>query len=252
MQPAPGLVALARLARSCPVPGARRTWWSRPRIHRAAADPEASAVGKASGRAGSTLTPPKPTVPVGLDEMAAAIPADLIDLRPEDLRVEAEFFQSLTRAPEPPNEPEPAPWAAPGPAAPFPGVETGFPAAPASSPPAIETPASAVPAHRSPPGDPSAFPSLAPTPPLLAPASPVVPPIEIEPPSLLPPNREFRPCSRGGLARVGSARLVTIRADRHRHVVHRGAHGRALFLEDVMTSSTDDHSSHGLRSLRGS
>jgi hypothetical protein len=159
----------------------------------AAADPEGSAVGTTSGRAEATLTPAKPTALVGLDEMAAAIPADLIDLRPEDLRVEAEFFQSLTRAPGPSNQPEPAPWATQGPAAPFPGVDTGFPAAQASSLPAIETPASqfSPTARRS--EIPSAFPSLAPSPPLLAPASPVVPPIEIEPPSLLPPNREFHP-----------------------------------------------------------
>ena len=49
-----------------------------------------------------------------------------------------------------------------------------------------------VPNRRSPPGIPervSAGPESASSPP----ASPVVPPIEIEPPSLLPPNREFHP-----------------------------------------------------------
>jgi hypothetical protein len=159
----------------------------------AAADPEASSVGKAAGRADSTPRPPKPAVSVGVDEMAAAIPADLIDLRPEDLRVEAEFFHSLTRAPEPLDEPEPPPWEAPEPAATFPSVETGFSSAPASSLPAIETAAPLVPPATRRPEFPNAFPSLAPSSPLLAPASPVVPPIEIEPPSLLPPNREFRP-----------------------------------------------------------
>jgi phage FluMu protein Com len=159
----------------------------------AAADPEASTVGKASGRARSTLTPPINTVPAGLDEMAAAMPADLIGLRPEDLRVEAEFFQSLTRVPEPPQEPEPAPWVAPAPAASFPRVETGFPAAPASIPPAIETEAPVFPSTARRSDFPSAFPLVTPNAPLLPPASPVVPPIEIEPTSLLPSNREFHP-----------------------------------------------------------
>ncbi len=77
----------------------------------AAVDQEASPVGKASGRAGSTLTPPKLAVPAGLDEAAAAMPADLIDLRPEDLRVEAEFFESLTRAPRRPRNSRPRPGA---------------------------------------------------------------------------------------------------------------------------------------------
>jgi hypothetical protein len=158
-----------------------------------AVDPEGSAIGRESGRAESTVKPPMTTVPAGVDEMAAAIPADLIDLRPEDLRVEAEFFKSLTRAPEPPKAPEPAPWAAPEPAAPFPSIETSFPATPASSAATTETATPLFPPNSRRPEFPSAFPSLAPNAPLLAPASPVVPQIEIEPPSLLPPNREFRP-----------------------------------------------------------
>jgi phage FluMu protein Com len=158
----------------------------------AAADPEPSAVGKASGRVASTLTPPKPAVSGGVDEMADAMPADLIDLRPEDLRVEAEFFQSLTRAPDPSNEPEPAPSRAPAPAVPFPEVETGIPAVLTSPLPTIETAAPQIPPSARRPEFPSTFPSLAPNVPLLAPASPVVPPIEIETPSLLPSNRDFR------------------------------------------------------------
>jgi hypothetical protein len=159
----------------------------------AAADPEASPVGRPSGRVEATHMPTKAAVPSGLDEMAANIPADLIDLRPEDLRVEAEFFQSLTRAPDPTNQAAPAPWAAPEPAVPFPSIETGFPAASATALPAIETAAPSFASTDRRPEFPSVFPSLAPNAPLLAPASPVVPPIEIEPPSLLPPNREFRP-----------------------------------------------------------
>jgi hypothetical protein len=46
-----------------------------------------------------------------LDELAAMLPPDLIDLKPEDLRVEAEFFESLSRQPQaPPVIREPAPW----------------------------------------------------------------------------------------------------------------------------------------------
>ena len=41
------------------------------------------------------------------------LPPDLIDLKPEDLRVEAEFFESLTRQPQPPVVREPAPWPPP-------------------------------------------------------------------------------------------------------------------------------------------
>jgi hypothetical protein len=159
----------------------------------AGADLESSSVDKASGRATSTLTPPRPTDPSGLDENSAAIPADLIDLRPEDLRVEAEFFESLTRRPQPPSEPEPASWVAPGTAAQSPSVETGFPAVPPFSPATVEAAAPVFSPTAARPDFPNAFPSPAPNPALLAPTSPVVPPIEIEPPSLLGPNQEFRP-----------------------------------------------------------
>ena len=50
--------------------------------------------------------------PIPGDDFAAALPPDLIDLRPEDLRVEAEFFESLTRQSQQPVAAEPAPWAA--------------------------------------------------------------------------------------------------------------------------------------------
>jgi ribosomal protein S27E len=39
-----------------------------------------------------------------LDEIAAVIPPEVAALRPEDLRVEAEFFETLTRGPAPPAE----------------------------------------------------------------------------------------------------------------------------------------------------
>ena len=40
-----------------------------------------------------------------LDEIAAIIPPELAALRPEDLRVEAEFFETITREPPPPPAP---------------------------------------------------------------------------------------------------------------------------------------------------
>ena len=44
------------------------------------------------------------------DAIAAVLPPDLIDLKPEDLRVEAEFFESLTRQSQSPAVREPSPW----------------------------------------------------------------------------------------------------------------------------------------------
>ena len=156
-------------------------------------DSESSAVGKMSGRGASTISLPKSTVPGDLDEAAAIIPADLIDLRPEDLRVEAEFFQSLTRTPELPTEPEPPPWAAQTATAPYPGPEPVAPATPAISAPVIDRPlpvSSPSAAFR--PESPGFVPAPAPLPPLLPPQSPDVPPIEIETPSLRSPTREVQ------------------------------------------------------------
>ena len=48
--------------------------------------------------------------PVYPDDIAAVLPPDLIDLKPEDLRVEAEFFESLTRRSREAVVREPAPW----------------------------------------------------------------------------------------------------------------------------------------------
>jgi hypothetical protein len=156
-------------------------------------DSDTSAVGKMSGRGASTVSVPRPTGPGELDEVAADIPADLIDLRPEDLRVEAEFFHSLTRAPQPAAEPEPTQWSAPAAAAPYPGPEPAIPATPAISAAVIDRPA--------PVPQPSAGfrpemfgvpPASAPIQPLLPPLSPDVPPIEIETPSLRSPAREVQ------------------------------------------------------------
>lgn len=152
---------------------------------------EASAVGKAAGRSASILLPQKATAAGELDEAAAAIPADLIDLRPEDLRVEAEFFHNLTRPPEPTREPEHAPWAAQVTEGPDTSAGTVIPTAPAVAPAAIDrlaaTPAAPAAFRPEPPGA-GAAPAL--VPPLLAPLSPDVPPIEIETPSLRPATRE--------------------------------------------------------------
>lgn len=47
----------------------------------------------------------EPEVPGFLTEIAAAIPPEVAELRPEDLRVEAEVFQSITREAMPPPPP---------------------------------------------------------------------------------------------------------------------------------------------------
>ena len=161
----------------------------------APADPQSSSsVGKASGASTSTLSPPKPAGLGDLDEAAAAIPADLIDLRPEDLRVEAEFFRGVTRAPEPAREPEPAPWAGQPATTAYTGPEPGVSVAPATFPTEVDRPAPAAPPPTffSPPA-PATGTSPAPSPPLLPPVSLEIPPIEIEPTSLRTTDRELPP-----------------------------------------------------------
>jgi hypothetical protein len=161
----------------------------------APADPKSSSsVGKASGASTSTLSPPNPAGLGDLDEAAAAIPADLIDLRPEDLRVEAEFFRGVTRAPEPAREPEPAPWAGQPATTAYTGPEPGVSVAPATFPTEVDRPAPAAPPPTffSPPA-PATGTSPAPSPPLLPPVSLEIPPIEIEPTSLRTTDRELPP-----------------------------------------------------------
>jgi hypothetical protein len=81
---------------------------------------------------------PRPAPPASyLDELAAALPPDLIDLKPEDLRVEAEFFESLSRQPQVPVIREPAPW--PPAEAPLPNLATESYASPSQARPVIET-----------------------------------------------------------------------------------------------------------------
>lgn len=62
----------------------------------------ATATAGAGGGAGGSGVAPS----TYLDEIAAIIPPELAALRPEDLRVEAEFFETITR--QPPSPPAPA------------------------------------------------------------------------------------------------------------------------------------------------
>jgi hypothetical protein len=160
------------------------------------AEPEPRPSAGASSRGGPSLTqaPPKPQPAAStfLDEITAALPAEVADLRPEDLRVEAEFFESLTRAPERPQITEPSPAFVPEPAAPFPWPESQTPetaAQPAGDFASAARPSPAALRLETP----SLMPRLADTPPVLAQASDDAPPIEIEPPTILPPGREIRP-----------------------------------------------------------
>jgi hypothetical protein len=73
--------------------------------------PEFTAPPESAGTATAALAEPSPAQsPAYGDELAAVLPPDLIDLKPEDLRVEAEFFESLTRQSYAPVVREPAPW----------------------------------------------------------------------------------------------------------------------------------------------
>ena len=141
---------------------------------------------------------PRPTrSPAYPDELAAALPPDLIDLRPEDLRVEAEFFESLTR--QPPVAAEPAPWpTAPEFAPSFANEAYVSPSPPAATLESINTtaPPAVVPSYLTETLDltlpkPSQTPVKAPAAatseaPLIGTA------IEIEHPTILPPGSEQR------------------------------------------------------------
>jgi hypothetical protein len=116
-----------------------------------------------------------------------AIPAEVADLRPEDLRVEAEFFASLTRKP---SEAEPIP----APSVPEP-ISSEVAALPPIPPPPI-------PKVASPFRPPEVFsvaaeavemtPKPAANSPAFAPAEPVVPPIQIETTDLRTPVTQPR------------------------------------------------------------
>jgi hypothetical protein len=120
-------------------------------------------------------------LPSFMEEIAAAIPDDLATLRPEDIRVEAEFADLVVTTGAPPAS------IAPPPAEPVPEIApaTTVPSPPRSVPqPPPPVPAPAVPTTA----------AVVPTP-----AQPVdvgvgspLPAITIEPPSILPREREYK------------------------------------------------------------
>jgi hypothetical protein len=141
-------------------------------------EPRSPQSGSAGAEPRSSAGSASPTFAEGL---ASLIPPEVAELRPEDLRVEAEFFESLTRAPAappsrepfpllPPSEPEP-PRPAPVPSSGEPSSASEVLPAPVMfNPMPVETP---------------------PPIPLVKPALDI-PPIEVEPPTILPPGTEIR------------------------------------------------------------
>jgi hypothetical protein len=116
-----------------------------------------------------------------MEEISAAIPEDLASLRPEDIRVEAEFADLVVTTTEPaapfvppPAAPEPQPAA----------VESISPVSVAEPPPVAPEPAPTV--SRAEPIVP-AF-----TPPVDVGPAVSLPPINIEPTRILAPGREPR------------------------------------------------------------
>ena len=145
-----------------------------------------------SGQAATTEAPPKPPpVPAYIQEIAAAIPAEVADLRPEDLRVEAEFFESLTRTPVRPPDPEPFPSFGPDLNAPFPTLDAQ--AAPVGGLAPLEIDVNR-PAQRDFTVEPGTLQGITrPAEPSMPDIHPDAPPIEIEPPTILPPGTQIRP-----------------------------------------------------------
>jgi len=115
-----------------------------------------------------------PELPNFLTDVAAAIPPEVAELRPEDLRVEAEVFESITREPSPPPAPAPVPP---------PAMEAPNPIPVRGSKPEL-TPAEL--SNLFAPKRPAIEPSPLPVPPplLSSDSQGFVPPIEIEPPSV--------------------------------------------------------------------
>jgi hypothetical protein len=134
-----------------------------------------AATGGALEGAGAASPEAQPrTLPSFMEEIAAAIPDDLASLRPEDIRVEAEFVDLVVTTPPPvppPVEPPPAPE----------------PALPAESSPPAETSASSTIALVNP------TPAAGPGPPGQEQAlGAVLPQINIETSSILPRAQEIR------------------------------------------------------------
>jgi hypothetical protein len=104
-----------------------------------------------------------------IEEIAAAIPEDLVSLRPEDIRVEAEFADLVIDTSETPTPP-PLPISPPGPEAPVIGrVDTEA----LADPQAVLADLSETKSKPDPVG--------------------ILPEITLESPSILPPRQEYRP-----------------------------------------------------------
>jgi hypothetical protein len=160
-----------------------------------AGDSSTSGILKGVGGSASPLSSQKPAGATELDEAVAGIPADLIDLRPEDLRVEAEFFRGISRASEQPREPEPAPSleqvvsAPESSLAPAASVAAGMPRFDTDRPPAVASP---PPVELRPHAAPTGAPPFS-TPIVYAPVAAEIPAIAIDTPSLREADREFKP-----------------------------------------------------------
>jgi len=140
-----------------------------------------------AGAGPSDLTSKSAPLPGFLEEMDTEIPAEVADLRPEDLRVEAEFFANLTRKPPDAN--------------PIPASSVSEPVSSGLATP-LPIPPPPIPEIASPLRPPEVFsvapepvdmmPRLAATPPAFSPMESVVPPIEIETSSLRAPATQPR------------------------------------------------------------
>jgi phage FluMu protein Com len=181
----------------------------RPRKAESAAESRARAEATAILGASPAPAAPEP-LPSVLGELAGVIPPDLADLRPEDLRVEAEFFKNLASAPTPAPAAPPAPALAPAPSPPSPvvPVPTPWPVSESMSSTFTTGLLSSLTSYRpeteptrelAPPGPVPAPPEVvardarppAETPSPREEVGAIVPPIEIEPPSILPPGAEI-------------------------------------------------------------
>ncbi len=151
------------------------------------------------------------------------IPPELAALRPEDLRVEAEFFEVLD---------EPTPGAASPGSVPVPRRRSrgrlcrllrrhSAPPEPAYVARFAPAPVAATPG-----------PIAAPPPLPVPPVDVVVPPIQLETSSILPPVTESRRIREVTLPAIRRTRLVGLRPRLRRDVVHRRAADRALPLEN--------------------
>jgi phage FluMu protein Com len=141
----------------------------------------APATDSPAGTAGPEGSPPSSY----LDEIAALIPPDVAALRPEDLRVEGEFFEALTREPTPPS-PAVDPFRFPGPS---PAEEVPPPPA-TNEPSPVAPPSASVTSTAASSGGTGAVEAPPPLP-LSVPVPDLnlaVPPIRVEPEAIRPPR----------------------------------------------------------------